>query len=278
MSAAGLPGTAGGGPAAGDRQPAEGGQHRRGASAVVAQRLGLGLLLAGIAAATVAVPPLITPDREAAPERAAAIPAVIASPSPPVSVPASSSPSATEKTSATPKTSENPGKTAKPGPVTCAPVVKGGSVEVTTRPSCGIYDGSLGNGWAATGDGMKVMPGEVVHETREPAMRVERTRPALDETAMALTPATPVGLRPGDKLRLRIRGGREYGTVLRLTVAPSGTGRVTLTAPPEKWTTFTVALDELTARDRLTRIDLEIADDQVPNVNNFFLDDIAITR
>ena len=271
MSAAGLPETVGGGPAAGDRQPAEGGQHRRGASAITAQRLGLGLLLAGIAAATIAVPPLITPERrvaapdgQTAPERQAVLPAASASPARP-----SPKPSPTAK-----KTS----KAAQPGPAACAPVVKGGSVEITTRPSCGIYDGSLGNGWAATGDGMKVMPGEVVHETGEPAMRVERTRPALDETAMALTPATPVGLRPGDKLRLRIRGGREYGTVLRLTVAPSGTGRVTLTAPPEKWTTFTVALGELTTRDRLTRIDLEIADDQVPNVNNFFLDDIAIIR
>jgi hypothetical protein len=157
----------------------------------------------------------------------AAIPAVSVSPASPASSPAGPTPS----TSAKPKAAK-PSKAAKPGPATCAPVVKSGSVEVTTRPSCGIYDGSLGNGWTATGDGMKVMPGEVVHETGEPAMRVERTRPALDETAMALTPAAPVGLRPGDKLRLRIRGGREYGTVLRLTVAPSGTGRVTLTARP----------------------------------------------
>ena len=66
MSAAGLPETVGGGPAVGDRQAPEGGQPRHRASAVTGRRLGLGLLLAGIAAATIAVPPLITPEGKAA--------------------------------------------------------------------------------------------------------------------------------------------------------------------------------------------------------------------
>jgi hypothetical protein len=39
---------------------------------------------------------------------------------------------------------------------------------------------------------------------------------------------------------------------------------------------LTVRLSELTHAPTLARIDLAVAADQVPNVNRFFLDDIAI--
>lgn len=64
--------------------------------------------------------------------------------------------------------------------------------------------------------------------------------------------------------------------MLKPSVAPTGTEAVTLTAPADKWTTYSVKLAELTRRRTLTRIELVVAADQVSNVNRFFLDDIAI--
>lgn len=240
---------------------ADGGQHRRRASAVTGQRVGLALLLVGIAAATVAVPPLITPDHQA---RLA----------PPAPAPASSAPPAPS-----PITSLAPAVTAskKAGPRSCAPTPsgEGGTVEVGTRPACTVYAGSVGNGWRIVADGLKVLPGEIVPDTRETAMRVERSRPALPHTTMALVAATPVGVGAGTRLRLRVWGGREFGTVLRLATSPGDTA-VTLTAPADTWTAFSVKLADLSGKPTLGRVDLTVAADQVPNVNRFFLDDIAV--
>jgi hypothetical protein len=223
------------------------------------RRIGLGALLAGIAAATVAVPPLITPDK-----KAAQVPPVASAVPPAALVPAgTASPSHPAAPSAT-------------GPAPCAPAANGGTVEVTGRPACAIFTGGLGNGWTVTGDGMKVLPGEIVPGTRQTAMRVERSRPAIPATAVALTAEAAVGVAPGERLKLRVWGGRQFGTVLRLSVAPGGTGSVTLTAPADKWTTYSVRLSELTHAPALARIELAVAADQVPNVNRFFLDDIAI--
>jgi hypothetical protein len=121
-----------------------------------------------------------------------------------------------------------------------------------------------------------VSPGEIVPGTRQTAMRVERSRPAIPATAVALTAKSAVGVAPGERLKLRVWGGRQFGTVLGLSVAPGGTGSVTLTAPADKWTTYSVRLSELTHAPALGRIELAVAADQVPNVNRFFLDDIAI--
>jgi hypothetical protein len=235
----------------------DGGQHRRRASAVTGQRVGLALLLVGIAAATVAVPPLITPDRQARP--APPVPSAPLAPSP--------------------ITALAPAVTAskKPGPRPCVPTrsAEGGTVEVGTRPACTVYAGSVGNGWRIVADGLKVLPGEVVPDTKETAMRVERSRPALPHTTMALVAATPVGVQAGTRLRLRVWGGRDFGTVLRLATSPGGTA-VTLTAPADTWTAFSVKLADLSGKPTLGRVDLTVAADQVPNVNRFFLDDIAV--
>lgn len=248
------------------------GQHRRRARGVPAQRFGLGALLVGIAVATVAVPPLITPEKKGR-TAAPAAPAPIAQLAPagtasqPATLPAT--PAASTPISA---------PASAPGPKPCAPAATGGIVEVSTRPACGIYTGSLGNGWSVTGNGMKVLPGATVPETKEPALRVERARPAIPASALTITAKQPVGVAAGDRLTLRVWGGREYGTVLKLSAGPAGTGSVTITAPADKWTSYTVKLAELTQGNNLSRIDVTVAADQVPNVNRFFLDDIALVH
>ena len=232
----------------------DGGQHRRRAPGVTGQRIGLGALLVGIAVATVAVPPLITPGRK----QAAAPPVV---------------------TSTAPIAKLVPAVTASAAPASAAPTPTraGCAVQVTTTPACAVYTGSLGNGWSVRGDGMKVLPGETVPGTEERAMRVERSRPAIPATALTLTARSTLGISPGDHLKLRVWGGREFGTVLKLSVAPGGTGSLTLTAPADKWTSFTIKLADLTRGRTLSRIDFAVAADQVPNVNRFFLADIALT-
>jgi len=221
------------------------------------QRIGLGVLLVGIAVATVVIPPLITPDRK-----------------PAVAPPASLAPPAALVPAVT--ASVRPSRSPSSGPQGCVPAKPGRTVEVTGRPSCAVYTASLGNGWTITGDGMKVLPAEVVPNTKETAIRVERTRPAIPATSVALACKTAIGITPGGRLTLRIWGGREYGTVVKLSVAPARTGSVMLAAPADRWTTFTVKLSELTGGPTLTRIDLAVAADQLPNVNRFFLDDITI--
>ena len=85
-----------------------------------------------------------------------------------------------------------PEPNAGPGHRAWAGAVSLDSGEVGTRPSCTIYDGSLGNGWSVTSAGLKVLPGELVPDTRERAMRVERSRPAQPETEMALLTSSPL--------------------------------------------------------------------------------------
>jgi hypothetical protein len=159
------------------------------------------------------------------------------------------------------------------GPEPCAAA---GSVRVGTTPSCAVYGQGLGNGWTATGDGLKVLPGELVPGTKETAMRVERSRPALPATALTLTARAPVGIGATSRLRLRVWGGRDYGTVLKVSLAPAGSGSVTLTAAADRWTTYSIRLADLGPGRALARIDLAVAADQVPNVNRFFLDDVAL--
>ena len=244
MSAAGLP------------EVAEGGQHRRRASVLTGPRVGLTVLLLGIAAATVAVPPLVAPGSTASEP---------AAPPPPVLTPATPAPSSR------PAVSSRPAPATVTAPAPCAP----DSTDVGLQPSCTIYDGSVGNGWSITSAGLKVLPGELVPDTRERAMRVERSRPARPETEMALIAAKPVGITGRTRLALRIWGGRDHGTVLRVGV---GGTAVTIVAPADRWTSRTVRLADLTPAATLTRIDLRVAADQVPNVGRFFLDDVTLSR
>jgi hypothetical protein len=218
-------------------------------------RIGLGALLVGIAVATVAVPPLITPSRRPPATSSLASPAPVLVP--PAIGPADVTPS--------------PSRPASPsGPAPCA---SGG---VTATPSCTLYAGALGNGWTVAGDGMKVLPGAVVPGTRQVAMRVERSRPAVPATTLAFTARRAVGIGPAGRLRLRVWGGREYGTVLKVSLGSAGIGAITLTAAADKWTTYTIRLADLGHSRSLTRIELAVAADQVPHVNRFFLDDVVL--
>jgi hypothetical protein len=216
-------------------------------------RVGLGVLLVGIAVATVVVPPLITPSHR--------LPATasVATPSP-VLVPPAIGPATVT--------------VAPSGPAPCASGNGNGSV--TATPSCTLYSIALGNGWSVAGDGLKVLPGEVVPGTKQVAMRVERSRPAVSATTLAFTARTPVGIGPAVRLRLRVWGGRQYGTVLKVSRGPDGNGSITLTAAADRWTTYTIRLADLGRGSSVTRIELAVAADQVPNVNRFFLDDVAL--
>lgn len=236
---------------AGLPEVADGGQHRR-APRVTGQRAGLVVLLAGVAAATVAVPPLITPHHRSPSSAPPGVPARVA----PAASPAPLS-------SLAPPTS-----LASPSAV-CAPATGA----LTAQPSCRIYAGGLGNGWTASGDGLKVLPGAVVPDTKEPAMRVERSRPPIPATTMTITARTAVGLAPGAKLTFRVWGGREFGTVALVSAGPDSGAPVRISAPADRWTSYTIPL----GRGRLQRITLAVEADQVPNVNRFFLDDIAIS-
>jgi hypothetical protein len=220
-------------------------------------RIGLGVLLVGIAVATVVVPPLITPSRR--------LPATasVATPSP-VLVPPAIGPATVTTAPSAPSGAS--------GPAPCAS--REGSV--TATPSCTLYATALGNGWSVAGDGLKVLPGEVVPGTKQVAMRVERSRPAVPATTLVFTARTPVGIDAAGRLRLRVWGGRQYGTVLQVSRGPDGTGSITLTAAADKWTTYTIRLGDLGRGRSVTRIELAVAADQVPNVNRFFLDDVAL--
>jgi hypothetical protein len=248
---------------AGLPEVADGGQHRR-APRVTGQRAGLAVLLVGVAAATVAVPPLITPHHRSPSAAPAASAAPVVGLVPAVTVSASPSPSPAPL----------------PALASCAPATGA----LTGRPSCAIYARGLGNGWTATGDGLKVLPGSTVPDTKEPAMRVERSRPSVPATVLTITARTAVELAPGAKLTFRIWGGREFGTVALVSagassagassaVSAAGVSPVRINAPADRWTSWTIPL----GGGRLQRITLAVEADQVPNVNRFFLDDIAIS-
>jgi hypothetical protein len=245
---------------------ADGGVHRRRGAGITGPRVGLGVLLAGTVVATVAVPPLITPhDRHSATPVATPSTETRASGAPVNEAPVSPAPA-----TGPPATPARPKQSA---PGACVPVDEGGVVTATRRPSCGVYRTGLGTGWTVLGDGLKILAGQVVPGSDEVAMRVERTRPAQPHTTMTLSAATPIGVTDSSLLHLRVWGGRQFGTVLRLSAVPSVRGPVTLTAPADRWTEFRVEL----ATGSLSRITLVVAADQVPNVNRFFLDDITIT-
>jgi hypothetical protein len=101
-------------------------------------------------------------------------------------------------------------------------------------------------------------------------MRVERSRPAVPATVLTITARTAVGLGPGAKLTFRVWGGREFGTV---ALVSAGASSVRINAPADRWTSYTIPL----GRGRLQRITVAVEAGQVPNVNRFFLDDIAIS-
>ncbi len=249
------------------------------------RRVQLGALLIGVAVATIALPSLVMgpdDDRSATtspPPVALSTPAGTPAgpPTPPgPPTPAAASPGSAAATRPTAgRSASRPGAgPSTSGPTSrCADTAEGDDVVLAAGVSCGVYAAGFGNGWRATGDGLKLLPGWKVPETDEVALRVERTRPGLPQTEMALVAARPVRIDGDDVLRFRVWGGRDYGTVLRVS---AGHGTVTVSARADRWTSYSVPLGELTDAASLTRIDLVVAADEVPHVNRFYLDDIAI--
>lgn len=157
-----------------------------------------------------------------------------------------------------------------------------GVVEVTPVPACTIYASALGTGWQASGSGTNVDPGRPVPDGEEAAIRIQRRVKTRDQPAtVTLLAGSPVLTGANTRLRLRVYGGRQYGTILRLSASPSagqaGATTVTLQAPPERWTSFVVHVGALSP-GRLRRIDLAIASEQLPQAYEFYLDDVALGR
>jgi hypothetical protein len=224
-------------------------------------RFGLGVLLIGIAVATVAVPALVAPRHKSAP-------APTSAPIPPMAqlYPAGAASSAPAPA----------GHASAPKPCTAA-----------TAPACAIYTTALGRGWSLDTDGLKVRPAATAPDSQEPAMEVERSDPATSHTAFSLVAAGPLAIKSSDRLSFRVWGGRDFGTVLKLSAEPGGfvpsagtttvsAGALTLTAPAGKWTAFTIYLGDMSRGTSLTRIKLTATTDVVTTVNPFFLDDIAL--
>ncbi|GAB1820434.1 hypothetical protein [Herbidospora sp. RD11066] len=248
------------------------------------QRTRYALLVTVVICVAVAVPPLLIPRQDDRAE-ASGSQASGAQASPVSSrVPTTAPPTATPKSTGTPRpTRTRPTATpVRPRVPSCATSRGSGIVEVTPVPACSIYASALGTGWRASGIGTNVDPGRPVPDGEEAAVRIQRRVKSRDDPAtVTLLAGSPVLTGANTRLRLRVYGGRQYGTILRLSASPSagraGATTVTLHAPPERWTSFVVHVGTLSP-GRLRRIDLAIASEQLPQAYEFYLDDIVLGR
>ncbi|GAA1019820.1 hypothetical protein Aple_061300 [Acrocarpospora pleiomorpha] len=179
----------------------------------------------------------------------------------------------------TPRPTPTPGRPRVPS---CAAPRGSAVLEITPVPACSIYASALGTGWQASGSGTNVTPGRPVPDSDQIAIRIQkRTKTREQPATVTLLAASPVAMGAGTRLRLRVYGGRQYGTILRLSASPSagraGAKTVTLQAPPERWAAFVVHVGALSP-GRLRRIDLAIATDQLPQAYEFYLDDITLGK
>ncbi|MEU8386346.1 hypothetical protein [Streptosporangium sp. NPDC048865] len=186
------------------------------------------------------------------------------------------SPAARSTPRSTPRSSGAPG-------LSCvAPTGSGAgrTVEITsTGPSCAVYTTVLSTGWQALGTGTNVTPGQRLPDSEQTAMRVQkRVKKREDPATVTLLAASPFTVGRNTTLRLRIFGGREFGTILRVSASPSagraGTRTMVLQAPPLRWSSFTLRVGALSP-GRLRRVDMAIATDQMPQAYEFFVDDIV---
>ncbi|WP_062429976.1 hypothetical protein [Herbidospora daliensis] len=250
------------------------------------QRTRYALLVTVVICVAVAVPPLLIPRQDdraeasGARERPASSQAPTTAPPTPTPkvVKSTSTPQVVESVSA-PRPTPTPGRPRVPP---CAAPRGSGVVEVTPVPACSIYASALGTGWQASGSGTNVDPGRPVPDGEEAAVRIQRRVKTRDQPAtVTLLAGSPVLIGANTRLRLRVYGGRQYGTILRLAASPSagraGAATVTLHAPPERWTSFVVHVGTLSP-GRLRRIDLAIASEQLPQAYEFYLDDIALGK
>jgi hypothetical protein len=147
------------------------------------------------------------------------------------------------------------------------------------RPWCTAYQGTLGSGWQVAGVDAKVLPGDRVPGSSQLALRVE---PQQRAASVSLVAAVPVVV-PG-RLVASVYGGRVLGTSLRVSASGSPGAEpsrsILLTAPPDRWTAFTIDLAGLLPAGPpvVQRLDFALAYDATPNLSRFFLDDIALTE
>jgi hypothetical protein len=222
-------------------------------------------LAAGIAVTTVTVPVLIFPRAQrTSPSRAVPSTTAALSPSP--------GGSATRATDAgSPQPPVAPVECAGGSPVTGAPVDP-------ARPACRAYQATLGSGWRIASIEAEVLPADPVPGSQQIALRVE---PQQRTASVALVAVVP--LVAPRRLVASVYGGRVRGTSLRVSASSSpdadASRSVVLTAPPDRWTAFTVDLAPLLPADRpvVRRIDFRLAYDLTPNTSRFFLDGIELT-
>ncbi len=201
---------------------------------------------------------------------------------PVVSPSASRSPRPAVRPEASPTARSVPRSSGSPGLSCAAPAGSGsgGTVEITSaRPSCAVYTTVLSTGWQALGTGTNVTPGQRLPDGEQTAMRVQkRVKKREDPATVTLLASSPFTVGRNTTLRLRIFGGREFGTILRVSASPSadraGTRTMVLEAPPLRWSSFTLRVGALSP-ERLRRVDLAIATDQMPQAYEFFVDDIV---
>ncbi|NAS21241.1 hypothetical protein GT755_06015 [Herbidospora sp. NEAU-GS84] len=246
------------------------------------QRTRYALLVTVVICVAVAVPPLLIPRQddqaEASGARESPVSSRIPTTAPPAPTPKAGKSAGTPRPTPMRPTA-TPGRPRVPS---CTAPGSSGVVEVTPVPACSIYASALGTGWQASGSGTNVDPGRPVPDGEEAAIRIQRRVKTRDQPAtVTLLAGSPVLIGANTRLRLRVYGGRQYGTILRLSASPSagraGATTVTLHAPPERWTSFVVHVGTLSP-GRLRRIDLAIASEQLPQAYEFYLDDIALGR
>ncbi|WP_162794750.1 hypothetical protein, partial [Nonomuraea lactucae] len=184
---------------------------------------------------------------------------------------------------AEPPTERRTARRTEPGTTTagCARATAKSGVEIlSARPSCRIYRSMLGTGWQVRGTGTNVTPGQQPPGTDEATIRIQKRVARREDLAAATILAdTPVPVGARTTLRLRVFGGREFGTILRVSASGAagraGSKSVVLQAPPLRWKSFVLPVGSLTS-GRLRRVDLVIATDQMPQAYEFFVDDVEL--
>ncbi|GAA0425151.1 hypothetical protein Acor_82890 [Acrocarpospora corrugata] len=254
------------------------------------QRTRYALLVTVVICVAVAVPPLLIPRQDDRAEASggqgmrppATAPALARTP---MAGGGESTPRPTgEGSESTPQPTDEsaPRPTATPGRPRVPSCAAPRGSEITAVPACLIYASALGTGWRVSGSGTNVTPGRPVPDSDQVAVRIQKRVKSRDQPAtVTLLASSAVAIGAGSRLRLRVYGGRQYGTILRLSASPSagraGATTVTLQAPPERWASFVVRVGDLSPA-RLRRIDLAIATDQLPQSYEFYLDDLALGK
>jgi hypothetical protein len=270
-----------------DRHPM-GGPPRRRPAFRLGQRTRYALLVTVVICIAVVVPPLLIPrqdDRADAAQEIQATGAISTTPTTPPPFTRTPAARSTPTAKSTPTARSTP-TTSSPTPTPRRPRIPScaspRNSEITAVPACLIYASALGTGWQTSGSGTNVTPGRLVPDSDQIAIRIQRRVKDRDQpSTVTLLANSPVMISSASRLRLRVFGGRQYGTILRLSASPlagrAGAKTVTLEVPPERWAAFVVHVGTLSP-GRLRRIDLAIAAEQMPQAYEFYVDDLTLVK